>query len=99
MLQALQHDARRAAGLDVVKVAHHGSANRDDGLLALARAPVAVVSVGADNDYGHPAPSTLSTLAEDGFRVYRTDLAGRRRRPEGRRRLGRGGDHAVIGWR
>ncbi len=76
VLQALQHDARAPPVLDVVKVAHHGSANRDDGLLAYARAPVAVVSVGADNDYGHPAPSTLSTLAQDGFRVYRTDLSG-----------------------
>ncbi len=63
MLLALQHDARAPPMLDVLKVAHHGSANRDDGLLALAHAPVAVVSVGADNDYGHPAPSTLSALA------------------------------------
>ena len=62
--------------MDVVKVAHHGSANRDDALLAFTHAPVAVISVGADNDYGHPASSTLASLAKDGYRVYRTDLVG-----------------------
>jgi competence protein ComEC len=76
VLLELQQDARAPPVLDVVKVAHHGSANRDDALLAFARAPVAVVSVGAYNDYGHPAPSTLTTLLHDGFRIYRTDLAG-----------------------
>jgi competence protein ComEC len=76
VLLALQHDARAPPRVDVLKVAHHGSANRDDGLLALVHAPVAVVSVGADNDYGHPASSTLTALARDGSRVYRTDLAG-----------------------
>ena len=39
---------------DVVKVAHHGSANLDEGLMATIRSPVAVISVGKDNDYGHP---------------------------------------------
>jgi len=63
-------------GFDVVKVAHHGSANRDDELLAALHAPVAMISVGADNDYGHPAPSTLSALEADGFAVSRTDQDG-----------------------
>ncbi|MEP6649839.1 MAG: ComEC/Rec2 family competence protein [Lapillicoccus sp.] len=76
VLLALRQDARAPPTLDVVKVAHHGSANRDDALMAFAHAPVAVVSVGADNDYGHPASSTLSALLQDGYRVYRTDLAG-----------------------
>jgi competence protein ComEC len=76
VLLALQHDPRAPPSLDVVKVAHHGSANRDDRLLASIRAPVAVISVGADNDYGHPATSTLTALHDDGYRVYRTDQAG-----------------------
>ncbi len=63
-------------GFDVVKVAHHGSANRDDDLLSALHAPVAVISVGADNDYGHPAPSTLSALRAEGFGVWRTDEHG-----------------------
>ncbi|MBK8756365.1 MAG: ComEC/Rec2 family competence protein [Actinomycetales bacterium] len=62
--------------VDVVKVAHHGSANRDDDLLDLLAAPVAVICVGVGNDYGHPAPSTLSALAARGFRVLRTDVDG-----------------------
>ena len=65
-----------AQGFDVVKVAHHGSANRDDELLAALHAPVAVISVGAGNDYGHPAPSTLKALGVDGFQVSRTDEDG-----------------------
>jgi competence protein ComEC len=76
VLSALQQDARAPPSIDVVKVAHHGSANRDDALLAFTHAPVAVISVGADNDYGHPASSTMSSLAKDGYRVYRTDLVG-----------------------
>ncbi len=77
VLLALERDGPAlGAGFDVLKVAHHGSANRDDGLLASLHAPVAVISVGADNDYGHPAASTLTTLEKDGFRVYRTDRDG-----------------------
>jgi competence protein ComEC len=69
-------DALGSWSPDVVKVAHHGSANRDDGLLQLVHAPVAVVSVGAGNDYGHPAPSTVEELERLGYRVLRTDLSG-----------------------
>ena len=65
-----------AAGFDVVKVAHHGSANRDDALLAAVAAPLGLVSVGVDNDYGHPAPSTLRVLSELGYHVLRTDQSG-----------------------
>jgi competence protein ComEC len=65
--------------VEVLKVAHHGSA--DDGLRELlerTRPRVAVISVGLGNDYGHPAPSTLSALAEaPGLRLARTDLDGR----------------------
>ena len=39
-------------------------------------ARLALVSVGADNDYGHPAASTLAPLAATGARVLRTDLDG-----------------------
>jgi competence protein ComEC len=37
-----------------------------------------VISVGAHNDYGHPAPSTMATLHRvPRLRVYRTDEDGR----------------------
>jgi competence protein ComEC len=34
------------------------------------------VSVGTDNDYGHPALTTLQLLRRAGMRVERTDLDG-----------------------
>jgi competence protein ComEC len=37
---------------------------------------VAVVSVGADNEYHHPDPQTLARFARMGTRVFRTDLDG-----------------------
>jgi competence protein ComEC len=61
---------------DVLKVPHHGSAHQDPGLLAGLGARLAVISVGADNDYGHPAASTLELLAAAGMSVERTDTAG-----------------------
>ena len=61
---------------DVIKVAHHGSSRQDAAFLAATRAVVAVIGVGVDNDYGHPAARTVSTLQSDGMRVYRTDQAG-----------------------
>lgn len=61
---------------DVVKVPHHGSAYSDPRFLAAAHARLAVISVGAHNDYGHPAPSTLATLGRLGVPVVRTDLDG-----------------------
>ncbi|WP_299956733.1 ComEC/Rec2 family competence protein [uncultured Modestobacter sp.] len=59
---------------DVVKVPHHGSADADPGFLSATGAVVALISVGADNTYGHPADRLLDMLA--GMRVYRTDRDG-----------------------
>jgi competence protein ComEC len=64
--------------VEIVKVAHHGS--DDPGLAELLerlRPRIAVVSVGAGNDYGHPAATTIATLQTfPGLAVYRTDLDG-----------------------
>lgn len=63
--------------VDVLKVAHHGSA--DAGLAALldrARPRIAVISVGEGNPYGHPAPATLATLTRRGVPTLRTDRGG-----------------------
>jgi len=61
---------------DVLKVAHHGSSKQDEDLIAGLGARLAVISAGVDNDYGHPAPSTLDLLHRAGMLVRRTDLDG-----------------------
>ncbi|WP_045743402.1 ComEC/Rec2 family competence protein [Actinoplanes rectilineatus] len=61
---------------DVLKVAHHGSALQAPALLDAVDPAVALVSVGPDNDYGHPNASLLARLARDGARVLRTDERG-----------------------
>lgn len=64
--------------VEILKVAHHGSA--DEGLprlLELLRPEVAVISCGRHNDYGHPTASTLDALQSfPGLDVYRTDRDG-----------------------
>jgi competence protein ComEC len=69
----------RLPPVEILKVAHHGSA--DDGLpelLARLHPRVAVISVAAHNDYGHPSPSTVITLSRfPGLGLYRTDRNGR----------------------
>ncbi|OEJ55654.1 hypothetical protein BGM19_14055 [Streptomyces agglomeratus] len=62
--------------VDVLKVAHHGSAYQDPALLARARPRLALVSCGRDNPYGHPSPRTLAALSTGGAAVLRTDTDG-----------------------
>jgi competence protein ComEC len=65
------------AGVEVLKVAHHGSETSTDSLfLARTRPEVAVISVGRSNRYGHPAPGVLGRLERSGARVRRTDQEG-----------------------
>jgi competence protein ComEC len=74
-----QHDVLAAGddlAADVLKVPHHGSANQDAGFIAASSARVAVISVGAHNDYGHPSPVALALLRRLGAEIYRTDLDG-----------------------
>ena len=62
---------------DVLKVGHHGSSSSSTTAFLRAVAPsAAVISVGRDNDYGHPASVTLDRLDDVGARVYRTDQSG-----------------------
>lgn len=63
--------------IDVLKVAHHGSATAStDALLESLRPQVAVVSAGSGNPYGHPAPATVARLEAAGAQLFRTDLDG-----------------------
>ena len=73
--------------VDMLKVAHHGSATASsDDLLAALDPAVAVVSVGASNTYGHPNAGTMARL-----RAHARPSAGRTRTARSRRRS--------IGWR
>ena len=69
----------RPPPVEILKVAHHGSRDeRLEDLLERTRPRVAVISVGARNDYGHPAPSTLTALEDaPALTVLRTDRDGR----------------------
>ena len=61
----------------VLKVGHHGSASASSKAFLEALHPkIAVISVGAPNDYGHPANSCLSRLTAAGCEIYRTDQNG-----------------------
>ncbi|WEH41857.1 ComEC/Rec2 family competence protein [Streptomyces sp. AM 2-1-1] len=62
--------------VDVLKVAHHGSGFQDPRLLDRVRPRLALISCGAENPYGHPAPRTVAALRAGGATVMRTDLEG-----------------------
>ncbi len=63
--------------VDVLKVAHHGSADEGlPGLLERLHPSASVIEVGAGNRYGHPAPEALRALAVGGGRIFRTDRDG-----------------------
>ncbi|MFF0910122.1 ComEC/Rec2 family competence protein [Microbacterium enclense] len=60
----------------IVKVSHHGSADQDPDLYRRLAPEVAFIGVGADNTYGHPTATLLSTLASLGTTTGRTDVDG-----------------------
>jgi competence protein ComEC len=61
---------------DIVKVAHHGSADQDPELYRRIDAELALVPVGAGNDYGHPRATLLGMLTAQGSTIARSDLDG-----------------------
>lgn len=63
--------------VDLIHVAHHGSAGSSSpAFLAAGGAPLAVVSAGVDSRYGHPSPAALARLAATGARTVRLDRDG-----------------------
>lgn len=61
--------------VDILKAGHHGSKTSTTAELLEAATPSAVViSVGADNQYGHPHPTVMERLAP--YKIWRTDTMG-----------------------
>ena len=65
-----------ADGVDLVKVAHHGSANQSAALVEYLRPQAAVFSAGVGNGYGHPAAAALELYGSVGAELVRTDECG-----------------------
>ena len=60
----------------ILKVSHHGSADQYPELIEYWKPTLALISVGANNGYGHPTSRTLHTLRTVNAAVFRTDLDG-----------------------
>lgn len=62
---------------DVIKLGHHGSnTSSSQMILKTVKPSYAIISVGKDNSYGHPAAEILNRLKEYGIRYFRTDKEG-----------------------
>lgn len=80
-IEAPAERAMLAAGLardiDILKVAHHGSAtSTSDAFLDAFRPEIALISVGRKNRFGHPKPEVMERLARRGILEARTDQWG-----------------------
>lgn len=63
--------------VDILKVGHHGSkTSTSPRFLAKVRPEISVISSGANNTYGHPAPEKVSLLHAAHSLIYRTDQQG-----------------------
>ena len=70
-------DAGCSLSSTVLKVGHHGGETSTTyPFLREVMPQYAIISVGADNSYGHPTEATLSRLRDAGVTVYRTDMQG-----------------------
>lgn len=62
---------------DVLKAGHHGSStSSSQAFLDAVQPEVVILSLGKDNDYGHPHKETMERLNKLGVKIYRTDEVG-----------------------
>lgn len=62
---------------DILKVGHHGSkTSTGEGFIKAVNPNIALISVGKNNSYRHPAVDTLRRLKQDGRAIIRTDACG-----------------------
>jgi len=62
--------------VDVVKIPHHGSRFQDSKFAQWTKARLALISVGEENNYGHPANSAIDLYRDSGMQVLSTDEVG-----------------------
>lgn len=76
-METKNEKARDWNDIDVLKVAHHGSRTSSSKLFLSQTLPeVAVISLGKDNDYGHPHEEVVKRLENVEATIYRTDESG-----------------------
>jgi competence protein ComEC len=79
LLSELQNSAKImfADRIDFLKIAHHGSkSSTTEAWLSYWNPHNTVISVGATNSYGHPAPEVVNRVSQAGARIFRTDQMG-----------------------
>jgi len=79
--EKLSEDEMRKNGIDlscdVMKLGHHGSTSSSSSdFLDAVNLTKAIISVGADNEYGHPHEEILQAMKDRNIEVYRTDQQG-----------------------
>jgi len=71
------HSGKYVLNADLIKVGHHGGETSTSFLLLQkVRPKYAVISVGKDNDYGHPSHYLIERLETAKIKTYRTDQDG-----------------------
>ena len=76
-LPAEKENLLEAGDIDILKVAHHGSKySTSEEFLENVKPEEAVISVGKNNQYGHPAPEVIERIMKRGTKIFRTDEMG-----------------------
>ncbi|MFA5894394.1 MAG: MBL fold metallo-hydrolase [Candidatus Shapirobacteria bacterium] len=75
--QGILRQAQDGKGIDILKISHHGSDRATSPeLLDEVNPEMAIISVGKDNKFGHPAKTVIKRLEERGIKINRTDNMG-----------------------
>lgn len=75
--EAILMRQQKLSGIEVLVAGHHGAAtSTSENFLEQLTPEIVLISVGAENSYGHPAVQTLQRLQQTGTAVYRTDQCG-----------------------
>ena len=63
--------------VDILKVSHHGSKKgTSEEILNILKPKIAIISVGAKNNFGHPTKEILDRLKSKNIEIKRTDQMG-----------------------